>query len=92
MGTDATNGVHFPSFKKISEAFGINYNHFSSSIDLEKYMATSSDELEILELDCANEQVVVPMVASILNSEGKFETPKISEMTPLVEYKTYEHF
>lgn len=92
IGTDATNGVHFPSFKKISEAFGINYKHFSSSVELEKYMVSSPDELEILELDCNNEQVVVPMVASILNSEGKFETPKISEMTPLIKYKTYEHF
>ena len=38
-------------------------------------MATSPDELEILELDC-NEQVVVPMVASILILKESLKLPK----------------
>lgn len=85
-GCDYESGISFPGFEKIAETFGFDYIHCASCDELEEKITclTESKGQVLLEVEQLINDPVTPKVMSIMNAEGKFETPDLTEMSPLL--------
>ena len=85
-GCDYESGISFPSFEKIAKTFGFDYIHCTSCSELEEKITcfTESKGQILLEIEQLINDPVTPKVMSIMNAEGKFETPALTEMSPLL--------
>ncbi|BAK44795.1 thiamine pyrophosphate-binding protein [Eggerthella sp. YY7918] len=85
-GCDAESGLSFPAFDKVADAFGIPYRRSSCIGELHQGLDWLIKQKGpcILEVDQRIDDFNEPRVVSCLDSEGRFVTPAIHEMTPLL--------
>jgi len=93
IGTDESNGVFFPNFSDIAKAFSVDFLLFNNATDLDTCLGSNQcEKFQIFELSSDENQTIEPAVLSVLNDDGKFETPDLGTMQPHTDYIPYERF
>lgn len=93
-GYGPENGVSFPNFQKIADAFEIDYFHIDSIGNLDEgidWMVQHNGPC-IVEIDEIPNKLRVPVIASFMDENGKFFTPPLHVMTPLMNEREVEHY
>lgn len=86
IGTDATNGVFIPSFRKVADTFDLAYQeaHDASRLRavIADYFAREATGPLVVEYYSYADQAVEPIVASFQDAEGRFHSPSLADMSP----------
>ena len=93
VGTDPSNGVLIPKISDIAKTFDMPHKFFKNASELNNFL--NSDKLEdihVFELLSDEHQQIEPKVTSILNDDGKFETPDLTQMQPSKSFLSYDIF
>ncbi len=92
VGCDSESGISFPDFKKLADAFGIDYKKCENIRQLDESLDwyIQHDGFCILEVVEEKNEIGVPVVASIMDKEGRFVTPPIHIMSPLISDEEVE--
>jgi len=87
FGTGPSNGVGLPSFRKIAQAFGLQYGEVKSIEDFH------SDRVQELLMDSGSafievfvdaDQSFLPKLASRKNDDGSMTSPELEDMAPFL--------
>ena len=93
IGTDSSNGVFIPNISDIAKTFSVDYLLFNNANDLDECLASNQcEKFQIFELVSDENQTIEPQVSSVLNDDGKFETPDLGTMQPNIDFISYERF
>ena len=87
FGTSNNDGLRFPNFEKIAKGFNIKYNKIKNLSDMKKksfYPHNKDTNPEIFEVFLDKKQNFEPKLISWRDKNGKFHTPKLHEMSPLL--------
>lgn len=89
VGCGPKSGLTFPNFKKISNAFNLNYFSIKKNQDLFKLNEILSLRKKIIcEVFIDKSQFFEPRVVSYKNNSGKLFSPPLEDMTPRLDIKT----
>lgn len=93
IGTDASNGVFIPSFKKLCSAYEIDYMFASSREHLDACLALTIMRPTVVEVFAAADEELQPSAVSTFNTlTGKFSFEGLSNMKPEVHFLTFDEF
>ncbi len=87
FGTNPTNGLTLPKFKKIASGFEISYKSIDSLSQLdEKFIDQLCNNLDpmIVEVFVNPEQGFEPKLASRINTDGTMSSPELDDMAPFL--------
>lgn len=87
FGTNATNGLTLPKFKKIAMGFEIPYKSIESLSQLnDEFIEQLCNNLEpmIIEVFVDPEQGFEPKLASRFNADGTMSSPELDDMAPFL--------
>jgi acetolactate synthase-1/2/3 large subunit len=87
FGTSKNDGLGFPDFEKIASGFNIKYNKINNLEDMKKstfYFGVKNTKPEIFEVFVDKKQNFEPKLISWRDKSGKFHTPNLHEMSPLL--------
>ncbi len=91
IGTDDTSGLSFPDIKKIAYAYGITYFKLAKSTtlkeDLKKVLAHKGPV--ICEVMCIENDLVIPMAASMRKEDGTMVSKPLEDMFPFLDRKEF---
>jgi acetolactate synthase-1/2/3 large subunit len=90
IGTDKSNGVFIPSYKTISNSFGIDYRSVKTIDEFQNILDSYQNQQLIVELFTDNDQSIEPLVISKMDEAGNFVNTSIDDMYPYVEYKIFK--
>jgi len=87
IGTDSSNGVFIPSFKKVADSFGIPYAIASSERELEQILESEMCQASklplIIDIMTLIDQAIEPVVISKLNPlSGEMESGSLIDLYP----------
>lgn len=90
IGTDASNGVSCPDFKKVSESFNIPYIKITKNdkFDQDLKLALEKDGPIIIEIICVEDQEYLHN-SYTHNKEGKFVKRGIEDQSPFLDRDTF---
>lgn len=96
-GCDPESGISMPDFRKVAEAFGYEYYRVPMMDELSAGIEwlISRKEMCLLEIIEKRDKERVPVVKSVMDSNGVFTTPAIHIMSPLLsdeQLKAYTKF
>jgi acetolactate synthase I/II/III large subunit len=96
-GCTPETGVSFPSFKKISDAYGIPYKKIKSHDNVDSVIdwLLSLDGFCLCEVIQDTEQPIEPRIVSKKLSDGTMVSPPIDDLAPFLSednYKKYSKF
>lgn len=85
-GCDSTSGIDMPDFGKIAYAFGFPYRHVSCNEEMDDGLNwfCSIDETCILEIEEIPNKARAPLIKSVMDESGHFQTPALHVMSPLL--------
>lgn len=91
-GCDSDSGISFPTFKGIAEAFGFNYRCCNNvgEVDSAIDWLYNQESFCFLEIKERIDEIAGPKLISVMNEEGKFETPALHEMYPFLDSNEIE--
>jgi len=93
VGTDTSNGVFIPSYKKLCEAYSIKYIYVNNCVELRHHLQQEISKPTVIEVKVVEDEKLLPAAVSTLNEEtGQFLFSGLSNMTPSVSYLNYEQF
>ncbi|MDA9688801.1 thiamine pyrophosphate-binding protein [Betaproteobacteria bacterium] len=86
VGVGPNSGVDFPDFKKIAEAFCLNYILLNENNGIEEKIENMLAEKEnwLCEVILDMEQDFSPKLASFKNEDGSMSTPSLENMAPFL--------
>jgi acetolactate synthase-1/2/3 large subunit len=92
IGSSLETGVAFPNWKKLADAYGINYfridNRNFLSKDIKNVMQTEGPK--VIEVICQYDQVIYPYVASSRNEQGRLVSDPLGQMSPKSSFSRNE--
>ena len=93
-GCDATSGISFPNFEKISKAFDIDYYRVENIGQLEGGIQWIKNQKSycILEIYQRLDDIKGPKVTSKMDQNGVFHTPGLQEMEPAIPKEVFAKF
>jgi len=93
-GCTAESGVSFPSFKKISDAYGIPYKKIETHDFVDSGIAwlLSLDSYGLCEVMQDNAQPIEPRVISKKLADGTMVSPPINDLAPFLSKEEYEKY
>ena len=91
-GVSADNGVGFPEFSKIAEAFNFRYYKIDNASDISDTVKEilESDGPVLCEAVLDDKQFFAPKLSSRVNPDGTIVSPPIDDMYPFLEREEYE--
>lgn len=93
IGTDASNGVFIPSFKKLCDAYNLDYMLAASKEQLGECLASGVHRPTLVEVMVAADEELLPSAVSTFNKlTGKFSFEGLSNMKPEVHFLDYDEF
>lgn len=92
IGIDRESGVGFPNFKKVADAFGIDYFSIDSINNCPEVLewALSSKTPCICEVFLDSKQNFAPKASSKVLPDGQIVSPSIDDMAPFLNREEYE--
>lgn len=93
IGTDGSNGVFIPNIKDIALTFDYKYFSAKSSKELDQVFSDVADSMInhiMIEAFIKEDQDIEPLVVSVRNENGQFETPSIDVMFPNIKVRNYD--
>lgn len=92
VGSGPDSGVSFPSFQKISEAFGLPYFFCLQHADMPDAIsrALSIAGPSLVEVFVDPETPFAPKLSSRVNSDGIIESPSLEDLSPFLSRKELE--
>jgi acetolactate synthase-1/2/3 large subunit len=86
IGTDSSNGLSFPDFAKISNAYGIKYIQIKHQGELKEKIREAFDfnGPVICDVACDPNQEIIPSVSSKVLPDGKIVSCPIDDMYPFL--------
>lgn len=92
VGVSAENGVSFPAFSKIADAFGFRYVKVDALSSMEDGIreALSGNDAVLCEVFLDEKQFFSPKLSSRINPDGTMESPPIDDMFPFLDRGEYE--
>ena len=91
VGVCKGNGVSFPPFDKIADAFGFSYrkvDNIENLNDIDKVLAIGGPVL--CEVIVSDEQIFSPKLSSKVLPDGRIVSPAIDDMFPFLSREEYE--
>ena len=90
-GCDEKSGISFPDFRKISDAFGIDYHCVKNISELDEGISWIKEKQNycILEIYQMTDDIKGPKVMSKMDENGVFYTPGLHEMDPPIDKILY---
>ncbi|MDC3037248.1 thiamine pyrophosphate-binding protein [Candidatus Pelagibacter sp.] len=84
IGCGNKSGLSFPSFKKITQAFGFKYFKISNLKECENKIKKINKESKpvICEVKIDKNQLFEPRIVSYKDKNGRLKTPPLEEMSP----------
>ncbi|MCQ2505776.1 MAG: thiamine pyrophosphate-binding protein [Lachnospiraceae bacterium] len=83
------SGLSMPNISKVAGAYGIKTTQIRNNSELEekipKILKTCNNELELIEIFIAEDDIVSPRTKSFRRSDGTMESSKLEDMWPRVE-------
>lgn len=91
-GIDSNSGISFPNFKKLSDAFDIEYIKLENSSDINKdiYDCLNSNLPYIIEVMIDDSQFFEPKLSSKVHPDGTITSPSLDDMYPFLTKSEYE--
>ena len=91
IGTDATSGVSFPSFRRLAAAYGLRYVRIGHRKELKQKLgeALSGDDPVVCEVICMRDELVVPSIASVKLPDGRMKSMPPEDMFPFLPWKEF---
>lgn len=92
IGLDPENGVGFPDFAKLAEAFGFSYVEIDAEQNLDEKLAQAlnADGCVFCNVIVDSEQNFVPKLSSKVLPDGRIVSPSMDDMSPFLPRKEYE--
>lgn len=93
-GCDIGSGLSMPDFEKIAEGFGFLYHKVSCERELNQGISwlISQKDTCIMEIKEKKDKERVPILKSVMDATGKFYTPAIHIMSPLLSQEKLKKF
>ncbi len=90
IGVDKNNGICFPDFKILSEAFGIKYASISCASELQNIQnIIDGDEACLCEVKIDPNQFFEPKSSSRILPDGKIVSTSLDDMSPFLDREEY---
>ena len=91
IGTDNESGISFPSVEKISAAYGLPFVKIDNSNELAQKLKKVINHKGplICEVNCSNDQQIIPTVRSAKNADGSMISMPIEDMHPALEREEF---
>lgn len=88
-GCDYDSGINFPPFEKVADTFGFKYLHCSKGADVENILKKffNTEGQVLLEVEQKELDPYFPRIVSTMGPDGKFSTPSLVDMSPMLEQK-----
>ncbi len=85
-GCDPESGISLPNFDEVAAAFGYHYKKVSCTSELRDGVEWLIEAKEscILEIKEKENKERAPVIKSVMNKQGQFETPPLHIMSPLM--------
>nr|MCR5626571.1 thiamine pyrophosphate-binding protein [Lachnospiraceae bacterium] len=92
VGVSKENGVSFPEFEKIADAFGFKYFKIDSLTKLDEKIeeALNADGPVLVEVVVDEKQNFEPKLSSKALPDGKMVSPELDDMYPFLPNEEYE--
>lgn len=92
IGCTPETGVSFPSFEKVSEAFGFVYQKCETNGQIDDALSTffSTNDNVVLEISELLDDPIVPKVMSRPLPDGTLATPALQDMAPFIDKNEYD--
>ncbi len=86
IGTDSSNGVDFPDYRKVADAFGMIYDKIESAVEIEEKLnqMIQTNKPYILEVMCDPEQFDLHN-ALVMYGKRKFGFRPIEDQSPFID-------
>ena len=90
IGTDSSNGISIPDFKKVSFSFGINYQRINdkSELDLGIEELIKTDGPVLCEIMCRTDQSYIETSAA-KDKNGRFVRRPLEDQAPFIDRKLF---
>jgi acetolactate synthase-1/2/3 large subunit len=84
LGTDASNGLSFPSFKKVADVFCLGYSLFDGNFE-KLYDDLSKPGCRIIEVICTNQDRHPKLSSKRDETTGQFVSRPLEDMFPFID-------
>ncbi len=93
-GCDPESGISLPDFGKVAAAFGYLYKKVSCTSELQDGIEWLIEAKEscILEIKEKENKERAPVIKSVMNKQGQFETPPLHIMSPLLPEEVFQKY
>jgi len=93
IGTDNESGISFPSVEKISAAYGLPFVKIDNSNELAQKLKKVINHKGplICEVNCSDDQQIIPTVRSAKNADGSMISMPIEDMHPALEREEFNN-
>jgi acetolactate synthase-1/2/3 large subunit len=91
-GSDLSSGISFPSFKKVSEVFNLDYLKIDSKQAIAENLLTrlKSDRPELIEVIMSPNQKYFPRLATTKRDDGSLISPPLEDLDPKIDLNLLE--
>ena len=92
IGASDSSGLTMPNWELIAESYGIKYASITSSSSLKDSLSEIlfSPQIQLIEVFCQTDQVVMPGVGNYKDTNGRLRSNSLSEMTPKLNEETFK--
>lgn len=90
IGASDSSGLAMPNWELIAESYGVEYVSIKNSLAIKDTVSKilTSPEVQMIEVFCQTDQVVMPGVGNYKDTNGRLRSNSLSEMTPKLNEKT----
>jgi acetolactate synthase-1/2/3 large subunit len=90
IGASETSGLAMPNWELIAESYGIEYASIKNSLSIKDNLSVilSTPEVQVIEVFCQADQVVMPGVGNYKDINGRLRSNSLSVMTPKLNEET----
>jgi acetolactate synthase-1/2/3 large subunit len=89
VGCGEGSNLYFPNFKKLANAFGLEYFCVTDETSLKKSLSKNNSTTKFIEVFIDKSQVFEPRVSSTKLPNGKMISSPLEEMSPLLSKKDF---
>lgn len=92
IGIDQNSGICFPDFRKLADAFGLDYYYIDKEDDCDKLINTAinSDGPCICEVMVDEKQFFEPKSSSKVMPDGTITSPSLDDMAPFLDREVFD--
>jgi acetolactate synthase-1/2/3 large subunit len=90
IGASDSSGLAMPNWKLIAESYGIRYASIKNSLSIKDALPEilASPEVQMIEVFCQTDQVVMPGVGNYKDVNGRLRSNSLRDMTPKLNEET----